>query len=47
MPPTPPASDTNRWFVEEGHPHDASLKAYLKRVDAEVLHGYGKAQKED
>jgi RNA polymerase sigma-70 factor (ECF subfamily) len=30
MPPTPPASDTNRWFVEEVHPHDASLKAYLR-----------------
>jgi RNA polymerase sigma-70 factor (ECF subfamily) len=30
MPPTPPASDTTRWFAEEVHPHDASLKAYLR-----------------
>ena len=30
MPPTPPASDTTRWFDEEVHPHDASLKAYLR-----------------
>jgi len=28
--PTPPASDTTRWFAEEVHPHDASLKAYLR-----------------
>ena len=27
---SPSASDSNRWFAEEVHPHDGQLKAYLR-----------------